>query len=236
MKKILAIALFAVMFCCTALTAAAANGSFVASPSGQQAPVLVSGDHTDENCPAEIKIVSYADRDTLGEAGKAKIEAAYSSIASTADLGALSDSIVELADDLSIESDVFMISELFDVSYGNCDEHEPHDGKFVITIKPTVTENFAALLHYNGSAWEIVEDCELDNGELTFETETLSPFAIMVHDGTAEDNSNLPWIIVLDVLIAGAAVGTGVQAYRLIKKSKAAEPAEGQSDEGQDAQ
>ena len=233
MKKVIAIAIAAVIFSFTALCVSAASGSFVASPSGQRAPELISGEHTDSDCPANVIVTSYADRALLGTEGKAKMEAAYSSIASTSDLGDLSSAIDELAKDLGTESDVFMVSELFDVSYKDCDSHEPHEGKFKISLKPAVTENFAALIHYNGSKWEIVEGAEIKDGRLYFESETLSPFAIIVHDGNVKDNSNLPWIILLDVLIACAAVAVGVQTYKLIKKAKSngAQNADGQNEQ-----
>ena len=73
------------------------------------------------------------------------------------------------------------MSELFDISNSACEGHETH-GAFTITIKPTTTDNVAALLHYTEGAWEVLP-VEEQNGELTFETETLSPFAIMMHAG-----------------------------------------------------
>ena len=219
MKKLLAILFTAALLLSFAFSASAANGSFVSSPSNNQAPVLVSGKHTDADCKAEIEITAYADRALLGAAEKANLEAAYASIASAEDLGALSESIDKLADKLNVDSETLMVCDLFDVSY-DCDPHEQHDGEFKITIKPTVTENFAALIHYSGEKWEIVNS-KLADGEISFSVEDLSPFAIVVHDGTASEDESYVWLIILIIVLVIAAGVAGYAIYRYVKNKKA---------------
>lgn len=193
MKKLVTIVFVALILACTVLTAFAANGSFVSSPSKNLAPVLVKAENKSEACTARVIITSYADRATLGDKA-VYMTNAYNAIATAQNLGALDADVEALAKELGIDVADFAVSDLFDISYVDCDGHEQH-GVFTITIKPTSTENFAAVLHFTGSSWEVIEG-EVENGEITFETELFSPFAIMVHQGLPASSGNAtPWII-----------------------------------------
>jgi hypothetical protein len=179
MKKILTISFVLIILMSTMLTAFA-GGSFVSSPSKNLAPELIEFQNASDACTAQIVITAYADRANLGEKADVLTEA-YAIIASAQDLGKVDADIADLAKELNIDSADFAVSELFDIRYINCDGHEVH-GEFTITIKPTSTENFAAMLHYTGSDWEVIEG-EVKDGEITFRADLFSPFAIMVHDG-----------------------------------------------------
>ena len=192
MKKILTISFVLVILMSTMLTAFA-GGSFVSSPSKNLAPELIEFQNASDACTAQIVITAYADRATLGEKADVLTEA-YAIIVSAQDLGEVDADIADLAKELNVDSAGFAVSELFDVTYVDCDGHEVH-GEFTITIKPTSTENFAAMLHYNGTEWEVIES-EVKDGEITFVAELFSPFAIMVHSDLPAASSNAtPWII-----------------------------------------
>jgi hypothetical protein len=201
MKKFLAVA-FALLLIATTNTVAFAAGSFVSSPTGQNAPVLVEFDNESEECEAEVKITAYSDREALSEEAKNDLVEAYEAIAGAEDIGTLSADIAAVADKLGLSSKALVVSDLFDVSYSNCDVHQAHRG-FTITIKPTSVENFAAILHYEDAEWEVIEG-SVENGEIVFFTESLSPFAIMVYEGTPveqpSDNVS-PWFVSFLLLI-----------------------------------
>ncbi|MBR2929889.1 MAG: hypothetical protein IKC32_01545 [Clostridia bacterium] len=181
MKKILTLVFAMLMIASLGVSAMAQT--FVSSPSGKEAPELVSFKTESEECTSVIKICSYSDRAELGEAGKAKIEEAYASIAGCDDLGKLNSELDALADEVGIASEVFAVSDLFDVYYVGCDDHEEH-GAFSIEIKPATIENFAAVMHYTDDGWDVVVAEPSEEGTLTFTVEELSPFAIVVHDGS----------------------------------------------------
>ena len=229
MKKILTFAVVALMLLLPAMTAFAASGSFVSSPSGKLAPELVSAENSDESCTAVVKVCAYANRSELPADMKATLEAAYASIVGATDLATLNGDIADLAEELSITSDKLAISDLFDVYYVNCDTHEHHK-EFTIKLNFDNLQNFAGFLHYTEAGWELVE-CELnENGELTFTVDNLSPFAVIVHDGTAkiptddaDSKDYLFWKILLDISIAVSTITLANLVYRRVKPPKTEE-------------
>ena len=222
MKKILTLMLLcllaAVMTVGTLAAAPAGAGAFVSSPSGKLAPVLVEAENEDDACMAEIVITAYADRATLGEAGAAAMLAAYQSIAGTEDLSSLNPALGELAEELGIPATDLSVSDLFDVSYTDCDGHEVH-GAFTVTVRPASADNACTVIHYVNGEWQVLST-EVKDGTVTFVTEDFSPFAIVSHAGLpAPTPSNLPLIIGL------CAGGVGVVAaffiiIILLKKKK----------------
>ena len=184
MKKIFAVIFVLLLVVSTTLTTWAANGSFVSSPSNHMAPILINAENVSEGCTAKITITAYADREELGEQKKNMLVDAYWLIANAEDLGTLSTDIGQLADELGISSHDFAVSDLFDISYSGCEQHENHY-IFTITIKPTSVENFVAMLHYTGADWEVIEGT-VEEDEIIFVSEDLSPFAIMVNAGDSD--------------------------------------------------
>ena len=162
----------------------ASNGSFVSSPSQNLAPELIKGANETPECVSELVVTSYVDRFDLNDEKKDELVAAYNAIVSAADLGDLSPEIESLAKSLGVSSSCLSVSDLFDISSSECDGHLKH-GAFEITLKPTSTENFAAVLHYVDSKFEVIEGT-VENGEITFVTGVLSPFALVVHDGSVQ--------------------------------------------------
>ena len=184
MKKVLTIISIVLLLLCSGLSTFAASGSFTASPGAKQAPELVDSENVaEEKCEAEVKVVAYAERNTLNAQEKTKIEAAYQDIASTNDLGTLGYDVQSLANSLNYSSDQLFVSDLFAISYAGCDTHAEHE--FVVTIEPVSTKNYAGILRYANGVWTLIDDAVCEDGEITFSMEDPSPFAIVVHDGSA---------------------------------------------------
>ena len=182
MKKVLTIISIVLLLLCSGLSTFAASGSFTASPGAKQAPELVDSENVaEEKCEAEVNVVAYADRDTLDAQERTKMEAAYQAIASTNDLGTLGYDVKALANSLNYSSDQFFVSDLFAVSYADCDAHMSHE--FVVTIEPASTKNYVGILRYANGVWMLLDDAVCEDGEITFYMDAPSPFAIVVHDG-----------------------------------------------------
>ena len=200
MKKILAAIFILVMSLCMTVTAFAAPGAFVSSPSAIQAPELVDYSNSNSGCAAIVKVVAYADRSTLPTAAKETIETAYAEIVSSSDLGELNADLDAIAKNFGVNSTDFAVSDLFEVYYVGCDSHNAH-GSFTITIKPGVISNFVGLIHYTNSEWDFVEDVEIEDGELTFTVDSLSPFAIVVHNGSIVEPEKTSWFDIFLIIL-----------------------------------
>ena len=197
MKKIFSILVLVLMMASFGVVSFAAQGAFVVSPSGNQAPILVKAENESEACEATVKICSYADRATLSEDARLAMEAAYASIVATEDVGTLSSSLKNEAATLGITTADMAVSDLFDISMHE-EDHEGH-GAFDVVIKPTSVKNVVGVLHYTDGAWEYLDATVGEEGELSFTTDTLSPFAIVVHNGTASAPASIPTEFIIGI-------------------------------------
>ncbi len=180
MKKVLVVCLALVMTLSMSLSVLAAPGAFVSSPSGNPAPTLVEGKNTDEDCVAMLKIVPYAERDQLPDMLKTALERAYDDIRNSTNLTDLCVALFRLAATLGIAGENLAVSDMFDISYYNCDDHEDH-GDFDITLSADSLHNFVGLLHLKNGEWELVENAKVvNNNHLVFSVDSLSPFAVVV--------------------------------------------------------
>jgi hypothetical protein len=187
MKKIVALCLTLVMAVSLCLTAIAAPGAFVASPSGNKAPELVSFTAPD-GCNAKLVITPYAERHTLDEATRLVLEEAYKQIANVIENNDFSKALKALAQEKGMAASELSVSDLFDISYYGCEIHEEHknQGGFTITLKAETLGNLVGVLHMNNKNWENVQvlACDQDAKTVTFYVENLSPFAIVVDNGS----------------------------------------------------
>lgn len=191
MKKIFTMSMVAMLVVAMAITSFAA-GVFVASPSGINAPKLVSATNKNIDCIAELVIESYKDcKDD------AKMSAAYKSIKGTDDISTLNKELANIAKNHDVDASKLAVSDLFNITHVGCNDHS-NCGEFTITIRPNTTENFIALMHFNGTDWEIIETT-VEDGCITFTVSEFSPFAIVAHDGTGKAP-----------ISAGAVAGIGV--------------------------
>ena len=199
MKRLFSLAMIiAIVLSSVALTASASDNAFISSPSAVPAPVLVEYETSEDVCEAELIICAYADRGQLSDSSRATLEEAYASIVSAEDV---LDICPELAE-AGFSSGVLAVSDLFEIYYTNCDNHNGHS--VTITLRPRVTENFAAVLHYVDGTWENVDNAKVEkNGtDITFEVDSLSPFAIALHDGSVQPaTSNMALVLSLLCLV-----------------------------------
>ncbi|MBQ8783607.1 MAG: hypothetical protein IJZ57_07540 [Clostridia bacterium] len=181
MKKFLALLMAVIMVLTVSITAFATPGSFVQSPSNNNGPELVEGSNEDEECTAELIITPYKDRATLPAKALADIEKVYGIIAAGVDLTSLNAEFKAFVASKGLLASNLAVSDLFDVSYYNCDIHDFH-GYFRIKLSADTLRNFVGLLHYNDGVWEFVDNAKvLPDGEtLEFSIKDLSPFAIVV--------------------------------------------------------
>lgn len=185
MKKIAVVALSLVMVVCLTLIAIAGPGKFLNSPSRNAAPEIVSFTPASEDCYAYLVVTPYAERNTLDDATRAKLEEAYDQIANKGD--AFVKILKELSEQKGIPVAELSVSDLFDISYYSCEHHANHKG-FTITLKAETIKNFVGLVHLMGDEWEIIEVSEVNEAEntITFYVEDLSPFAIVVDNGSGD--------------------------------------------------
>ena len=211
-KKILTIlALTLLVFSLTVSAYAADNGvgSFVQSPSANQAPTLVEGGSEEHDCDEPLTITSYADREKLPEDLRKTIEDVYADIVGTKNLITLCPALKDLASNLGIPGTNLDISDVFDIS----DPHGKVDAKFDIVLKAETLENFVGLLHYVDGEYVLVENAKIEerDGEkhLVFSTDGLSPFAIVVDSGESApiaDNGVLVGVLTVLAVAEGAAL------------------------------
>ena len=226
MKKVLTLCLAFVMVMTMSITAFAAPGGFISSPSGNAAPQLISFSNLNKNCTADLIITSYADRNSLDESECLKFENAYNSIANTDNISSLNSDFSNIAAELNVSVNSMAVSDLFYVSYEDCISHDEHDS-FTIELKAETLNNFVALMRYDGSKWVIVEGAKVseDGLHLIFSSEELGPFAIVVNTGSSnittdspQTGDSFPWVYV--VTIVASAVGLIVIAIIFVKSKK----------------
>lgn len=177
MKKLVALCLTLVLALSLSVSAFAANGAFISSPSANKAPELVDTD-------PEIKVTPYADRDDLVDLDTEEMEEAYRQIANVIENNAFSQALKELAKEQGKASSELSVSDLFHV---NVEDATPDEqGGYTITIKLEDLENFIGLMQFNGTEWKNVEIISIDkeNGTVTFRVTESGPIAVIVDNGT----------------------------------------------------
>ena len=113
MKKAVSICLALIMVMSMSLTALAAPGKFVSSPSGNRAPIIIEYDNVFEECSAELIITPYAERNTLPEDLREQFEDAYNDIKETDDLSDLNSRLAQEATKLGVDVSALEVSDLF---------------------------------------------------------------------------------------------------------------------------
>lgn len=204
MKKFLACCLALIMVFTFSVTVFAAPGSFVQSPSRNDGPTLVEGENESEDCTAKLVVTPYKDRKTLPEKALNAIEEAYKIIAKCKNLTTLNSEFASFVAGKGLKAVNLAVSDLFDVSYYDCDVHEPH-GYFRIRLSAETLNKFVGLLHYKDGEWEFIENARVlaDGETLEFSIKDLSPFAIVVEKeagtvvspGTGDVDFTLPIIM-----------------------------------------
>ena len=223
MKKILTVLMLSILALSLTLSAFAADGAFLKSPSKNLAPELVEGGSEDHDCDDPLTITSYADRDKLSAELKAEIEKVFSDVLKSKNLIGLCPALKELAAKYNIPTSNLEVSDLFDISDA-CGDVE---GKFDIVLKAETLENFVGLIHYNDGKYELIENAKIEeiDGELhlKFSTDGLSPFAIVVDNGATMpvENNNTAIIVLAIIAIAEGAVLVAILVKFILNKKLA---------------
>lgn len=214
MKKFLALFLALIMAFAVGMTVFAEPGNFVQSPSANEGPELIEGENEDEDCEAILVITPYRDRDTLPEKALSDMEYVYNLIASGVDLTTLCAEFKAFVESLGLTGDDLAVSDLFDISYYSCEEHEDH-GYFRIRLSEDALENFVGLLHYNNGKWEFIDNAKVleDGKTLEFRVKDFSPFAVVVDTSagsavspeTGYQNYAVFAVVILSVAVLGIA-------------------------------
>ena len=212
MKKVLVICLTVVFMMSMTLTAFAAPGAFVKSPSGNPAPGMIEFKPADEDCTARLVITPYSDKHELPAALKALMEKAYNMIKGSTDLSTFNADLAALAKAKKIKGTDLAVSDLFDIHVTGCDYHDEHVD-FDIVLSADSLKNFVGLLHMNKNGeWELIKDAKvIANGEhLAFSVDSFSPFAVVVNTkanpSQTGDNSMIPVYVVVMAISALAIV------------------------------
>ncbi len=210
MKKLVLTCLIAVLALTMSLSAFAANGDFLQSPSTNQAPTVDKAENGDGGA-VTVTVTPYADRADLDAGAKAEIEDAYDSVAGTTDITTVCSALTAIATTAGVKAADLAVSDFFDLSTNAT-------GEITVTLAADTLDKFVALIHWNGTAWEVVEGATVKSGKLTFTADDFSPFAIVV-DGSKDapsptgDNAT---IIICGVVALVSAVAVVV----FVKKSK----------------
>lgn len=183
MKKILAIVLATVLAVSISVIAFA-NGGFVASPSGNDAPVIIEIEYGEDSCEPKIVVTPYSERDDLDDKRKSDMEKAYDEIAANKDLTKLCSALTSVARAKGIDPKNLAVSDLFDVSAYHKGYSHTYCSTITITLSAETLKNFVALIHRNPTTqkWEHIPNAYVDASErtLTFSVKDFSPFAIVV--------------------------------------------------------
>lgn len=219
MKKILAVIL-AVIMVVSAGVLAFAQGGFVSSPSGNEAPEITDVQYGEDSCNPRIVVTPYNEREELDEARKNAIIAAYNDIAENKDLSKMCAALSGVAASKGLSVLQLAVSDLFDITAYHNGDHD-YCGIITITLSSETLRNFVALLHRGADGtWEVVPDVTVDyaSNTISFQARDFSPFAVVV-DTEAE---NVPdtgsEIIIPAVVMFLSGISLAVVLFSLKKK------------------
>lgn len=205
MKKVFSICLALVMVFALSVTVFAAPGSFVNSPSHNDAPVIEDFENEDPNCTADLDVIPFGDRNSLSDAEKKEMEDAYNQIKNSTDLTDMFSGLNSIVQDLNILPSDLAVSDLFHINYKDCVEHDDH-GAFKIKLSADTLKGFAGLIQYLNGEWVLVEGAKVeDDRYLIFRADELSTFAIVVDSTKAETISPVTGDPTLAILAGAAA-------------------------------
>lgn len=224
MKKIITLILAITMAFVSVVPAFAVDDGFVSSPSKDD-PYLESWENEDPDCLAELVLTLFKDRASLSDYLRALLEKAYEIIVNCEDITTLCDAFAKYVAALGLTGKDLAVTEVFDLSYYNCDIHDGH-GYFTIKLASKALENFVGLLHYHNGEWEFIENARvLSDGEtLQFKVKDFSPFAIVVDTSDKVTDTEIPDTDVQEPVVAwicaAAAITSTVIITFAVKRKK----------------
>lgn len=223
MKKALAVCLALVIVICAGVMAFA-QGGFVSSPSGNEAPEIEEVTYEEGSCNPEIIVTPYNERETLDEDKEEDLNEAYDDIAENEDLSNMCPELGSVADSKNIPVSRLAVSDLFDVSAYHNGDHD-YCGTITITLSAETLRSFVALIHRNSEGvWNVVPDVivNLDESTITFSAQDFSPYAVVVDKAadSAPDTGSLSIYIPAIVMVISA-VSLAVVLVSIKKKQEA---------------
>lgn len=210
MKKIL-ITLMALVLAVSLPMTAFAAGAFLSSPS-TNAPTELIEFTVPDGCTATIIVTPYSERHTLSEDERKALEDAYDDIAGTTNLGDIVDGLNDLADKAGIDVSSLAVSDLFNVGYEGCKDHDNHS--YTIKLKPEILKNFFKVIQYVNGKWIVVENATVDGEYLTMSSKYYGPVAIVVETGNTQTGDAFPWIYVVLMIVSAAGLVTVSVLYK----------------------
>lgn len=224
MKKSVTVVLILVFVLVLALgiTSFAYPGSFLDSPSRNDAPVVLDVILPD-GCTSSIVITPYDERGSLTPEQLEAIEKAYQEIKDSDNVGELSEKFKKYLEENGIDPENIAISDLFNIDgigCENCGNEGAHTG-FTITVEADTTNGFAGILQYVNGVWVFIDNAKVNpNGTVTFKVDNFGPVAIAVKTEAEETPTGdlIPWIFIS--VIAVALAGLTIVAVNY-KKEKA---------------
>ena len=218
MKKVLAICLSLVMVFALGFNVMAAPSNFIESPSNNRAPIIVDCENESEDCTALVVITPYGDRDTLTEEQKKNFEDAYNQIVNSDSIEDMFSGITSIVDPGTISTDL-AISDLFNMSYKDCELHNDH-GRFKIKLDSETLKGFVGLIQFIDGEWVIVNDAQVDGDYLSFTAKDLSSFAVVVDRTKAESTSPVTGAPLTSYIVYGAVSAVVVLAAAVVVFAK----------------
>lgn len=186
MKKVFAICLALVMVLSLSVSVMAAS-NFIESPSKNRAPGVVDCENESEDCTATIVVTPFGDRENLTDDEKKELEDAYNQIVNADKLTDMFSGITDVMPGGMLETDL-SVSDLFHIYYDNCGNHQSH-GKFDITLSTDTLQGFVGLIQFVDGQWQVVTDAKVDGNKISFESDKLSTYAVVVDRTKAESTS-----------------------------------------------
>lgn len=214
MKKIVISLLALVLAVSMPLTAFAA-GAFLNSPSANAPTQLVDYEFTD-GCEAKIILTPYSERHKLSDEDRERLEDAYDSIAGTKNLGDLVEALKEAAEKAGIDPSKLAVSDLFNLDYEGCDDHDDHS--YTIKLKPELLKNFFKVMCYIDGKWVVIENATVDGEYLTIKGNYYGPMAIVVETSGTQTGDSFPWIYMVLMVVSAA----GLVVVSVLYKKNAA--------------
>lgn len=224
MKKFATLSLALIMTVLLSISAFAAPGIFVASPSGNPAPTLVDYD-LDCDCDVKLILTAYIDRATLSEENLAAIEKAYLEIAKREDSKSLKNVLNNLAKDKNLKPEDLAVSDLFDISLIGDGHVAGCPEGYTITLKADTLNALVGVIRMNADGeWEEVKIVSYDeeNGTVTIYTKELSPFAFVVNTYETPDTGDNSMAYLWGIIAAvSGLICVFIAPKALAKKKKA---------------
>ncbi len=213
MKKIFVIGLAIVMCLSMNLTAFAATGGFINSPTKNNAPVVVEvKPESAENEELIITVTPYSKRDTLVTETKENLVEAYEDILAVEDIANLVPALDAIAAEKNLKTENLGVSDLFDIS-----ANMELKGNVTIKLKAETAKHFVALIHYHDDVWKVVDSATVRGDILNFNVNDLSPFAIVVDREKSITNAPLTGT---DGVIGAIAAMTLISALAIVFAAK----------------